>query len=60
MMIKHYHNLAQSIINRSRGNEFPPELHDASKTLMAMILDAKEKHGFDFYTAMEKDEPVRK
>ncbi|MBX3458185.1 MAG: hypothetical protein KF820_07515 [Candidatus Paracaedibacteraceae bacterium] len=59
MKIKHYHCWAQGLINHSKGKNHPKDLQQASNTMMAMIAEAREKYGFDFYTIMEKDEKVR-
>ncbi len=62
MKIKHYHNWLQNLINEQRVKSlinFDQEIKQASKTMMSMIYDAREKHSFDFYTAMEKDEKVK-
>ena len=59
MKIKHYHCWAQGLINRSKGKSYPKDLQQISNTMMAMIAEAREKYGFDFYTIMEKDEKVR-
>ncbi len=58
MKIKHYHNWLQNLINEQRTKStinFDQEIKQASKTMMSMIYDARKKHGFDFYTVMERD-----
>lgn len=62
MHIKFYHDWLQKLINAptNRFVNSEIEIPKASKTMMSLIGTAKEKHGFDFYTAMEKDESARK
>ncbi len=62
MHIKFYHDWLQKLINAptSRFVNSETEIPKASKTMMSLIATAKEKHGFDFYTVMEKDVAVQK
>lgn len=62
MLIKFYHDWLQKLINAptTRLVNSETEIPKASKTMMRLIGIAKAKYKFDFYTAMEKDESVRK